>query len=145
MSRNANIKEQLRRNAVALISLAIAVSSLGYNTWRNESSEYNRNQRLVTIQILALLGDLEQIVLDKQFGENVDGDAILRMGWAKLRSIRDFAQIAEGEVPKTVDVLFEVWSTEYEKLGEVRKAQVPVQEAIEQVRRDTHDVLRGLD
>ncbi len=145
MDRKASIKEQLRRNAVALISLAIAVTSLGYNTWRNESSEYNRNQRLVAIQILSLVGDLEQLVLDKQFGENVDGDAILRMGWAKLRSIRDFAQIAEGEVPQTVDVLFEVWSAEYEKLGEVRKAQVPVQDAIEQVRRDTQDVLRGLD
>jgi hypothetical protein len=28
------IKEQLRRNAVALISLVIAITSLGCNTWR---------------------------------------------------------------------------------------------------------------
>lgn len=145
MTRNANIKEQLRRNAVALISLVIAVTSLGYNTWRNESSEYNRNQRLVAIQILSLLGDLEQLVLDKQFGENIDGEAILRSAWAKMRSIRDYAKIAEGEVPAAAQALFDVWSAEYKKLGEERKAQVPVQEAIEQVRRDTHDVLRSLD
>jgi uncharacterized membrane protein YebE (DUF533 family) len=41
-----NIKEQVRRNAVALISLVIAITSLGYNTWRNEASENNRTQRL---------------------------------------------------------------------------------------------------
>jgi hypothetical protein len=40
-----NIKEQLRRKTVALISL-------GYNTWRNEASEANRTQRLVVIEVL---------------------------------------------------------------------------------------------
>ena len=33
-----SIREQLRRNAVALISLVIAITSLGYNTWRNAVS-----------------------------------------------------------------------------------------------------------
>ncbi|MDB6105600.1 MAG: hypothetical protein JWO52_5599, partial [Gammaproteobacteria bacterium] len=39
----ATIREQLRNNAVALTSLFIALSSLGYNTWRNERTEHNRN------------------------------------------------------------------------------------------------------
>ena len=52
MSKSASIKEQIRRNLVALISLAVAVTSLGYNTWRNEASEYNRNQRLVILNLL---------------------------------------------------------------------------------------------
>ena len=39
----SSIVEQLRRNTVALISIVIAVSSLSYNTWRNEKTEYNRN------------------------------------------------------------------------------------------------------
>ncbi len=33
---------QFRRDIVALISLTIAISSLGYNTWRNEHSEDHR-------------------------------------------------------------------------------------------------------
>ena len=45
---------------VALISLAVAVTGLGYNTWRNEASEHNRNQRLVSIELLLMLGDLQQ-------------------------------------------------------------------------------------
>ena len=43
---------QLRRNLVALISLTIAISSLGYNTWRNEHSEDNRNKRFAAFEIV---------------------------------------------------------------------------------------------
>jgi len=39
------VVSQLRRNAVALISLVIAICSLSYNTWRNEKKEDTRNQR----------------------------------------------------------------------------------------------------
>jgi len=64
MSASSTFKEQVRRNMVALISLAIAVTGLGYNTWRNEASEHNRNQRLVSIELLLMLGDLQQLNLD---------------------------------------------------------------------------------
>jgi len=46
------VAEQPRRNAVALISLAVAVSSLNDNTWRNESTEDNRNLRVAAYEIL---------------------------------------------------------------------------------------------
>jgi hypothetical protein len=32
-------KDPVQRNLVAIISIFIAVASLGYNTWRNEKSE----------------------------------------------------------------------------------------------------------
>lgn len=41
------ISEQIRRNAVAIISLIVALTSLGYNTYRNELSEANRTVRQV--------------------------------------------------------------------------------------------------
>ena len=47
-----DIREQLRRNTVALISLAVAITSLAYNSWRNEVSEGNRNSRTVGIEML---------------------------------------------------------------------------------------------
>ena len=40
-----SIRPQLHNNAVALISLFVAVSSLAYNTWRNETTEAQRNIR----------------------------------------------------------------------------------------------------
>ena len=40
-----DMREQLRSNMVGLISLVIALSALGFNTWRNELTERNRNIR----------------------------------------------------------------------------------------------------
>lgn len=60
MKADSHIKEQLRRNVVPLISLTVAVASLGYNTWRNEASEHNRNQRVMSIEVLRNLGELHQ-------------------------------------------------------------------------------------
>lgn len=42
------MREQIRNNAVALISLVVALAALGYNTWRNERTEANRNLRAAT-------------------------------------------------------------------------------------------------
>jgi hypothetical protein len=34
-----SLRQQLRNNLVALISLAVALGGLSYNTWRNERTE----------------------------------------------------------------------------------------------------------
>ncbi len=38
-----NLREQFKRNSVALISLSIAVFALTYNTWRNERTSATRS------------------------------------------------------------------------------------------------------
>lgn len=55
------IRAQLQHQVFALISLFIAVSSLGYNTCRDEKSEYNRNQRWASFEVLLQLGELRQL------------------------------------------------------------------------------------
>ncbi len=140
-----SIMEQFRRNTVALISLAIAVTSLGYNTWRNEASEHNRNQRLVSIEILVMLGDLQRLTMDRHWGKNIDEDAVSFAAWAKVLTIRDIAQVAEGKVPEAAQALWQVWDDNYDELGSEVMAKDRVMEAIERVRMDTHDVLKSLD
>lgn len=51
-----DMREQLRNNLVALISLFIALSALGYNTWRNERTERNRNIRAAGFESLTING-----------------------------------------------------------------------------------------
>ena len=130
---------------VALISLAVAVTGLGYNTWRNEASEHNRNQRLVSIELLLMLGDLEQLTLDKHYGADVDRAAVSRKAWAKVLSIRDLAQISEGPVPESAMALYDIWSSDYDELGENTIAKDRIVSALEEVRSDAHDVLKSLD
>lgn len=62
-----SILEQLRRNTVALISLVVAISSLSYNTWRNEATEENRNLRVAAFEILLKLGELQQVVFHSHY------------------------------------------------------------------------------
>lgn len=145
MSSNASFREQLRRNAVALISLTIAITSLGYNTWRNEASESNRNQRLVSIQMLLMLGELQQLTLDRHYGEMIDGAGLLRAGWSKVLTIRDLSKVTDGSVSESAKELHKVWDNDRTKLGTDVEAKNRIIAALETVRSDTHEVLRSLD
>jgi hypothetical protein len=155
VAKSRSLKEQFRRNAVALISLAVAVTGLGYNTWRNEVSEHNRNQRLISIQILVMLGEFQQVVLDRRHDKESDGESARRKGWALARTVRDIAMIAEGGVPDSAERLFEVWARDSESLRSnknteeaperAKDAQEAIEAAIDAVRRDTHLILRRLD
>jgi len=145
MSNNSTISEQLRRNAVALISLTIAITSLGYNTWRNEASEHNRNQRLVAIEMLVMLGNLQEVVLDARYGKADQANARLREGWAITLTLHDIAMVAEGQVPQSAKQLFDTWGDRSGKLRDDEIAQKEIEHAINKVRADTHEVLRSLD
>ena len=145
MNSNPTFREQIRRNTVALISLAIAITRLGYNTWRNEASEHNRNQRLVSIQMLIMLGELQQVVLDRRYGRDSEGKAVLRKGWALVLTLRDIAMVADGDVPESAELLFEVWQRDSSSLGSSDAAKQRIDQAVDAVRHDTHDILRSLD
>ena len=53
----ATLREQIRSNSVALISLSVALIALSYNTWRNETTESQRNIRQASFRVLVSLGE----------------------------------------------------------------------------------------
>lgn len=141
------VREQLRRNAVALISLVIAITSLGYNTWRNEASENNRNQRLVAIETLVMLGDLQKVILDVGHGrgDEEERQRNLREGWALARTLVDISMVADGDIPQSAAALFESWEKHANRFRGDQKAQNILEAAVDDVRKATHDVLLSLD
>lgn len=147
MNKNGSFKEQVRRNLVALISLAIAVTSLGYNTWRNEASEHNRNQRLIAIELLSMVGEMNQAALEAGYGPSVSAGIHRRKAWAMAATINDIAMAAEGDVPAASMALLETWTTEVSRLrtDETDLAIENIKAALDDVRGATHDVLRSLD
>ena len=86
----ATVRQQIRSNAVALISLAVALSSLGYNTWRNERTEHNRNIRTATFEILTKLAELERVVFLAQYDHDAASGSP-RTGWTYVLVIRDLS------------------------------------------------------
>jgi hypothetical protein len=145
MSGKVRIRDQLQRNAVAFISLAIAITGLGYNTWRNEASEYNRNQRLISIEVLRNVGQLQQVIFHNVFEMDAQDKGNPRTGWVHVLAIRDLAQLLDGPAPESGTVLWKVWDAEWDKLEPLNESYDAVTEALEVVRANTHALLQSLD
>ena len=138
------IREQLRNNMVAIISLAIALSALGYNTWRNERTEHNRNIRLAGFELLTEIGSLQQIIFYAHFAEG-DQRGDPRMGWADMLTINDLAQLMPAEVIKDADQLKTVWQADSAGLAEHDAAFQRIDGAIDALRQTTLESLRALN
>ena len=110
------MRQQLRNNAVALVSLVIALSSLGYNTWRNERTEHNRNVRTATFELLMRLADLERVVFLAQYEHDAHGGSP-RTGWTYVLAIRDLAALTPPPVRQQAERLQQTWRDNWEGLG----------------------------
>ena len=145
MTKQNKFTEQVRRNLVALISLVVAITSLSYNTWRNEQSEENRTQRLVAIEILLKLGQLQQLVYHNHYDGDVEDKGNPRTGWTLVLTIRDIAQILDTPLPESAVSLHSTWNDNFDALPRSEKAKDAIEESIESLRSDTLTMLKALD
>jgi hypothetical protein len=138
------VGRQLRDNAVALISLAVAVGSLGYNTWRNEHTERNRNVRTAAFELLMKLADLERVVFLAQYDrDKVGGNP--RTGWIYVLAIRDLSKLVPAPVPARAELLQQVWRENWEGLGRNDGVAVDkIDPAIDDLRKSTLATLQSL-
>jgi hypothetical protein len=145
MAINNSVKEQFRRNAVALISLVVAITGLSYNTWRNEASEDNRTQRLISLEVLMKLGELQQLVWHHHYDKDMDDKGNLRTGWTLVLVIKDISQILDGPTPQSTEALYETWNRRSNELLKSTAAKDAIIDAINAVRADALALLQELD
>ena len=110
MTPYAKFKDQVQRNLVALISLFIAVTSLSYNTWRNEKSEYNRNQREASFHLLLHLGDFRELLYHLEYDPETLGEEAFRSGWVSLLAVEELAMLLEPPLPESATTLKGAWA-----------------------------------
>jgi len=136
--------EQIRRNSVALISLVVALSSLAYNTWRNELTESNRNIRVAGIELLLKLGELERVVFFAHYDrDNEVGNP--RSGWAYALTVRDLGALTPEPAKSSTAGLIEVWQENWSGLGASDEAASKISGSIDTTRNDVLRVLAELD
>jgi hypothetical protein len=111
----ATVREQLRSNAVALTSLLIALTSLGYNTWRNERTEHNRNIRAAAFEILTKLAEFERVVFLAHYDRD-KSSGNPRVGWTYVIVIDDLAAVVAGTVGPRAHDLRTIWAQNWEHL-----------------------------
>lgn len=140
-----SIVNQIQRNSVALISLFIAVSSLSYNTWRNERTEENRNQRHAAFEILVKLNELQQLIFHHHYDSDTENKGNLRTGWALVLTIQDFSKVSDDKLQQSSNQLYEVWDNDSENISSDEGSVILILEAVEKVRTSALVLLKSLD
>ena len=135
--------EQVQRNLLAIISLAVAISALSYNTWRNETSEENRNIRLASFEILVQLGKL-QIITDHVHYGNASNTANPITGWGHVAMIDDLSFLMPAPLPDEAVQLKNVWQQNWEGLGTDDSSAVIITETITAMRETVKSQLKTI-
>ena len=137
------LRQQLRSNAIAILSLAVALSSFSYTAWRTERSEANRTTRQASFQVLVALGQMQEIV----YRAHYDHDAVHgnpRSGWVYVRTINDFSATMPEPVPARAQALLASWRDHWEGLGEHESDARAIDDALDGCRAAVVDTLRAL-
>jgi len=141
---------------VALISLVVAVASLGYNTWRNETSELHRNWRQAAFQITMEVNELQQIVLYRRYFHGREEHPFVPVrdaetwigGWGRIASIRDLSSLLPEPMPEHGRQLFNTWQKHAANLDEdgasASEAEKAMLDALEDARQSILDLIEEL-
>jgi len=139
------LSEQIKRNAIALISLFVAFSALGYNTWRNEASEENRNIRKAGFETIVHIGKLQRTAYLVHFDKDkVRGNP--RIGWTEVLLIDDFSRLMPIKVNNKSKSLLKAWENNWQALGtKDEKAIQEIDKAINDLRNVVLQTITELD
>ena len=137
--------KQIKQNAVALISLTIAVSSLSYSTWRNEKTEDNRNQRYASFEILLKLNELQQVVFHHFYDKDIQNKGNIRTGWTYVLTISDLSKLLNKSIQNSSNNLTDVWASQWQDLTDSQASVDAVLTAIDAVRTDSLNRLKSLE
>ena len=107
--------EQVDRHSLAIISLLVALSALGYNTWRNEQTEHNRNIRQAGFEMLLHIGELQRVTYLAHFDDDVQAGNP-RKGWVEVLVLRDLASLMPESGQTRSEALFNVWNENWNGL-----------------------------
>ena len=136
---------QLKGHSIAIISLFVALSSLSYNTWRNEKTEENRNQRQAAFEIILKLNELQQVVFYSHYEKDTAGRGNPRLGWAYILTIRDLSMILKSPLPDQAQSLLEVWEQNWEALTEDVSAKNAIEQGMDDYRNSILQLLDSLE
>jgi hypothetical protein len=113
------LKKQISNNFIAIISLAIAISALAYNSWRNELSESNRNIRAAGFEIIKECAKLQYLIDRTTYLEAASDNSASNIdGWATVNLITSLSELMPKKVSGKAVLLYQVWEQNWEYLSD---------------------------
>jgi hypothetical protein len=137
------IKSQLHDNAIAILSLFLALASFGFTAWRTERSEHNLTTRDAAFQMLGALGAMKQVVYHGHYDHDpVAGNP--RTGWVYVDTIRDFSAAMPAPVPAKAAALMKTWKEHWEGIGTRDEDADAITDALDDCRAAVVETVRSL-
>lgn len=138
-----SFKNQLHDNAIALISLVVAIIALVLNTWRLEQTEQNRNIRQAGFEIIKTLGELQALVNTTLYSENSPKVNPIQ-GWVYISIMSDLVVLMPHPVPEDLADLIQVWRENWKNLVNEETNADSVSKKIDATREAVLKALREL-
>ena len=138
------LHQQFKRNSLAIISLFVAFSALGYNTWRNEQTEENRNIRAAGFEMLLHIGQLQRISYLAHYDKDLQ-QGNPRSGWVEVLVLRDLSMLMPAELQQQTQRLFESWKENWQGLGGDESAVAAIDNAINDLRKKVLESIKKLE
>ncbi len=138
------VRNQLQRYSVALVSFFVALASLGYNTWRNEQTEANRNIRAAGFEMIIAMADLhEAVFLGHYAPDTIPGSE--KKGWAVVLGLQDLSMVMPDGVQEAATELGKAWKEESGNLGDPKASIARIDSTIDRLRYEILMALEALD
>jgi len=137
------IGQQIRTNLVALISLLVALSALGYTAWRQELTEDNRTLRVAAFSMLQTAEELQSVVDFAHYDSDLKAGNPIK-GWGKVLYIRDLGIIMPPPVQKQARDLQRTWEQDWNVMEQDEAAAMRITQAIERLRAEVRVLLVSL-
>ncbi|MFK7957188.1 MAG: hypothetical protein AB8B96_13920 [Lysobacterales bacterium] len=149
VSDRIRISDQIQRNAVALISLFIALCSLGYNTWRNETTETQRNVRQASFELIEHLEQFQSVVNAMVYPTPRRVELWVD-GWGEVKACQTLSTLLPAPIPDTLDTLVAEWSQSVDVLrgdnrSSAQTADIQLTASVDRARNAVLDVIQALD
>lgn len=140
MKKNS-LESQLHDNAIAIISLIVAIVALILNTWRLEQTEKNRNVRQAGFEILKNLGELQAVINQDIYANGQSKEPPLQ-GWNYIAMMGDIAVLMPPPIPDDINKLIDVWGTNWKNIHLDEKSSEAI---IHQIDRTRENVMKSLN
>ena len=138
------LAEQIKRNQLAIISLLVALMALGYNTWRNELTEQNRNIRQAGFEMLLHVAELQRITYLAHYDKYPDGGNPHK-GWTEVLISKDLTLLMPNSTHMGTAKLADTWEQNWQALGQQDESVTRIDTALNGLRTDILHALAELD
>ena len=118
--------------------------ALSYNSWRNEVSEYNRNQRAAGFEILREAAHLQLLVDRATYGSSeIKPDPI--QGWVRVNLILSLSELTVKDLENAANDLKQKWKNNWETVYSDEDANIKISNSIRQLNEAVSEHLSSLD